>query len=222
MKKTDAELKQAVSHELKWDTRVNETEIGVAVSSGIVTLTGTVSSWGMRSAAEKAAHRVGGVLDVANDIEVKVPGSAGRTDAQIARAVRDALEWNVFVPDTRIRSTVSDGWVTLEGDVDNHNERTDAQRAVRDLAGVRGVTNQIQVKPPTVGPGDVRQALQDALARHAAREAAHIAIEVKDGRVSLSGIVHSWPEKDAAIGAAKATPGVSEVLDRIHVQPYAA
>ena len=221
MSKTDSELKQAVSRELEWDTRIDDAEIGVAVSSGVVTLSGTVSSWGKRSAAEKAAHRVDGVLDVANDIAVAVPGSARKTDAQIAHAVRHALEWNVFVPDQRIQSTVSDGWVTLAGDVDYHNERDDAERAVRDLAGVRGVTNQIGVKPPQASEGDVRRSIEEALARQAAREAAHLVIEVREGRVSLSGAVHSWRERTAAIGAARATPGVSDVVSHLSVRPYA-
>jgi len=222
MKKTDPEIQQGVLRELKWDTRVEETDVGVEVDAGVVTLTGTVSSWAKRVAAQEAAHRVAGVLDVANDIQVKVPGTGVRNDTDIARAVRQALEWNVFVPETRIRSTVSDGWVTLEGDVDYWSERDDAEKAVRNLAGVRGVSNKVEIKPPKVIPYDVRKAIEGALERQAEREAQRIDLDVHDGRVSLSGTVHSWAEKEAVIGAAKGTLGVRNVEDHLRIEPYAS
>jgi osmotically-inducible protein OsmY len=132
-KKTDAEIQQDVLRELAWDTRVAATEVGVEVDEGVVTLTGTVDHWGKRHAAQEAAHRVHGVLDVANDITVRAPGTPGRTDNEIAHAVRHVLEWDVFVPSTRIQSTVSNGAVTLDGSVDNWSQRQDAERAVFDV-----------------------------------------------------------------------------------------
>lgn len=222
MKRTDLEIKTDVINELKWDTRVDETAIGVAVAAGAVTLTGTVSSWGQKLAAQQAAHRVKGVLDVANDITVKVAGSYQRTDTDIAQAVRSTLEWDVFVPEQRIRSTVSDGWVTLEGDVDYWTHKADAERAVRDLAGVRGVTNKIEITSPKAGAYEVRRALEEALERHAERDAKHIQIDVRDGKVSLTGIVHSLAEKQAVVGAARGTSGVRDVIDRLSVVPRAA
>src|SRR5687767_1100126 len=152
MKRTDAEIQQAVLRELKWDTRIHETEVGVEVDAGIVTLTGTVSDYGKRFVAQEAAHRVAGVLDVANDIQVKVPGTAGRTDTEIAGAVRHALEWDFRVPDERIQSTVSEGSVTLEGEVDYWSQREDAEKAIRNLACVRGINNRIEIKPSDVAP----------------------------------------------------------------------
>jgi osmotically-inducible protein OsmY len=220
--KPDADLKQDVIKELKWDSRVNETEIGVSVAGGVVTLTGTVTSWGKKSAAEEAAHRVNGVLDVANDIVVKPVGSHVKTDTDIARAVRSALEWDVFIPDERIRSTVSDGWVTLEGDVEYYNHRSDAERAVRNLTGVRGVVNRIEVRALRLQSRDIRDALEAALQRHAARDAKRISIDISDGRVSLSGTVHSASERQAVVGAARATPGVQAVVDQLRVEPHAA
>jgi osmotically-inducible protein OsmY len=221
MHKTDSELQQAVLQELKWDTRVDETDVGVEVDAGIVTLTGTVDSWAKRLAAQEAAHLVAGVLDVANDIQVKLPGSLARTDTEIAGAVRRALEWNVLVPEQRIRSTVSDGCVTLEGEVDYWTQREDADKAIRNLAGVRVVVNKIEVKPRPV-PIDVRKSIEDALERRAEREAKRIDIDVQDGRVILSGTVRSWTERDAVLGAAKGTVGVRSVDDRLRVAPYAA
>ena len=216
--KKDADLKQDVIKELKWESRVNETEIGVSVTGGVVTLTGTVTSWGKKVAAEEAAHHVDGVLDVANDIDVKPVGSYARTDTDIARAVRSALEWDVFIPDERIRSTVSQGWVTLEGDVDFYNHRADAERAVRNLSGVRGVVNRIEVAAAKVNAHDIRDALKEALERHAARDANRISIDISNGRVSLSGTVHSASERRAVVGAARATPGVLGVVDQLRVE----
>jgi len=219
MKRSDPEIQQRVLSELKWDTRVEDTDVGVEVDAGIVTLTGTVSSWAKKVAAHEAAHRVAGVLDVANSITVKVPGI--RTDTEIASAVRHALEWDVFVPDERIRSTVSRGWVTLEGDVDFWNQREDAERAVRNLSGVCAVSNKIEVKPSTVLPipYDVRRSIEEALERQAEHEARRIDLQVHDGRVAVSGTVHSWAEKRAVIGAAKGTPGVRNVEDHLRIQP---
>ena len=130
-RKSDEQIHQEVLRELRWDSRVDKTEVGVEVDQGVVTLTGTVASYAKKLAAQDAAHRVTGVLDVANDVRVKVPGSLGRTDTEIAQAVRHALAWNVLVPETRITSTVTDGWVTLEGSVDRLRERDDAERAGR-------------------------------------------------------------------------------------------
>jgi osmotically-inducible protein OsmY len=219
--RTDAEIQQDVLRELKWDSRVEETDVGVEVDEGVVTLTGTVGSWAKRVAAAEAAHRVHGVLDVANDIVVKVPGSAGRTDTEIAHAVRTALEWDVFVPEKRIQSTVSDGVVTLKGEVDSLRQREDAERAVRNLAGVRGVANLIEVKPPRVAPQEVQRSIEKALERQAEREAQRITVAVRDSRVTLSGNVRSWAEKEAAIGAARGTAGVRDVEDHLRIEPYA-
>lgn len=220
--KKDADIKHDVIKELEWDTRVNETEIGVSVTSAVVTLTGTVSSWGKKVAAAEAAHRVNGVLDVANDITVKPVGSDARTDTDIARAVRSALEWDVFIPDARVRSTVSQGWVTLEGEVEYYSHCSDAEHAIRNLTGVHGVTNHIQVTSPKVDANDVRNALEKALERHAAQDAKRITIDISEGRVSLTGAVHSISERDAVVGAAQATPGVRAVVNHLRVEPYAA
>jgi osmotically-inducible protein OsmY len=222
MKKPDSEIHKAVLRELKWDTRVDETAVGVEVDDGVVTLTGTVHSWAERVAAEKAAHRVADVLDVANDVEVKLPGDSRRTDTEIAQVLRLALAWDVLVPEKRIRSTVSDGWVILEGDVDAWTQREDAERAVRNLSGVRGITNKIAIKPSTVAPQDIERAIESALARRAQREAGNLVLEVHEGRVTLSGAVGSWSEKQAVIAAVKGTHGVRSVDERLRIESRAA
>jgi osmotically-inducible protein OsmY len=220
-KKADSEVQQDVLRELRWDPRVKETDVGVEVKEGIVTLTGNLGSWGERVAAEEAAHRVRGVLDVANDIVVRSPWTPGRTDTEIASAVRAALVWDVFVPDERVQSTVSEGMVTLKGEVDSWTQRDCAEKAIRNLAGVRVVLNKLEVKPPRVAAGDVRQAIEGALDRQAEREAKQIQVEVRDSEVTLSGTVHSWAERQATLGAAKGTPGVRSVQDRLRIEPYA-
>ncbi len=216
-KKSDAQIQKEVLDELKWDTRVEETEVGVTVHDGVVTLTGVVSSWAKRLAAEEAAHRVAGVLDVANDVEVNLPSSLERTDTEIAEAVRRALQWDVFVPDTRIQSTVSDGRVTLDGTVDTWSERADAERAVRNLTGVRAVTNRVKVVAPMRAPREVKRAIEEALERRARREAKRIDVTLSDGKATLTGHVRSWAEREAVVNAVRYTPGVEEVEDRLHI-----
>ena len=218
--KTDARIQQDVLKELDWDPRVEETEVGVSVQHGVVTLSGTVTSWAKRMAAQEAAHRVAGVLDVANDIVVKVPGGFGRSDTEIAHAVRNALEWDVFVPDKDIQSTVSNGWVTLTGMVETVAEREDAARAVRNLTGVRGVDNQITVRHPRIAPERIRAAIEEALERRAEREARRIDVTVSpDGAVTLAGHVRSWAERQAVVASARYLRGVRAVHDRLHIDP---
>jgi osmotically-inducible protein OsmY len=219
IKKADSQIQRDVLDELKWDTRVKETDVGVEVKVGTVTLTGTVDSWTARLAAQEAAHRVSGVLDVANDIQVKLPGSYERDDTDVAKAVRTALEWDVLVPHERIRTTVSKGIVTLEGKVDYWSQYDDAARAIRNIAGVREVKNQITVEPslPRVSPQTVRSAIESALERHAERAASHVQIAVTDGKVILSGEVPSWAERNAVEGAVRGTPGVWRVDNRLRI-----
>lgn len=219
-KKTDNEIKQQVLRELKWDSRIGWSQIGIEVMEGVVTLTGVVSSYAKKLAAQEAAHRISGVLDVANDVEVRPDGDFVRSDADIARAMRHILEWDALVPDERIKSTVSDGWVTLEGDVDFWHQREDAERTVLRLGGVIGVINEITVAPKIVDPKELREEIEYALERRADREAERLRIEVNDGAVDLWGRVHSWQEKRAVLGSISHAPGVSAVRDHLRVDPY--
>lgn len=164
---TDSDLQNSVIQALALDPRVDEAAIGVSVYHGVVTLNGVVGSWFKKHAAADAAHRVAGVLDVANDIEIKPPWVARRTDADIAEAVRHALECDAAVPQRGIRSTVCDGGhVTLTGEVATLQQRDDAERVVAKLDGVRLVTNQIAIVAPAVAPGELRSSIRAALERH--------------------------------------------------------
>lgn len=217
--KSDEEIRSEVLSKLGWDARVTATDIGVTVKKGVVTLTGTVGSYAEKLAAKEAAHKVRGVLDVANEIEVQIAGEAQCTDAEIARAVRHSLEWDVFVPAEQIHSTVTQGWVTLEGSVESYYDRLQAERAVKHLLGVRGVTNKIAVTA-TIKPERVKELIEEILEVRADREANRISVEVRDGEVTLNGTVKTWDEKTSLLGAVSHTPGVVAVHDHLAIDPY--
>jgi osmotically-inducible protein OsmY len=216
--RTDEQIQTDVLEELKWDTRVRPNEIGVVVKDGVVTLTGWVDSYLKKMDAEEAAHHVRGVKAVANDIEVHLPGSAERTDADLAAAVLNALKWDAAIPAGTLDVTVSQGWVTLKGEVEYAFQKRDAERAVQRLSGVKGVTNLITIKP-RVSPTDLKQQIERALVRNAQTDARHITVEVQGSKVSLHGTVRSYAEKREAADAAWSAPGVSEVDNRIVISP---
>jgi osmotically-inducible protein OsmY len=213
---TDEEIQQDVFDELKWDARVKPNEIGVTVKDGIVALTGWVDSYTKKWAAEEAALRVRGVKAVANDIEVRLPGSSERTDDEIAAAAVRALQLDSFVPADRIKVTVSKGWITLDGEVEWQFQKKDAERDVRNLWGVKGVTNLIMVKP-RLKPADVKEKIEQALIRSAKTDADLITVDAEGSTVTLRGTVHSFAEKEEAERAAWQAPGVTWVKNEIRV-----
>jgi osmotically-inducible protein OsmY len=158
--RTDTDIQSDVLAELKWEARVHSNEIGVVVTNGVVALTGFVDSYTKKYAAQEAAHRVRGVKAVANDIEVRLPATAELTDADIATAAVHALEVDASVPIGKLDITVSAGWVTLRGEVQWHGQREEAYRAVHSLAGVKGVTNMLVVRPRT-SLLDLREKIED-------------------------------------------------------------
>jgi osmotically-inducible protein OsmY len=214
--RTDEEIQKDVLAELKWDAQVQPNEIGVAVKDGVVTLTGWVDSYLKKWAAEDAAHRVSGVRAVANEIEVKL--ATERTDADIAAAAVRALEWDSSVPADKIKVTVSKGWVTLRGEVEWQYQKEDAERIVRRLSGVKGVSNLITIKP-SVTPAELKEKIEDALVRNAEIDADRITVEVQGGKAILKGTVRSWAEREAAERAAWSAPGITSVDNRIQVEP---
>jgi osmotically-inducible protein OsmY len=216
--KTDAELQQDVMNELKWEPTLKAAEIGVAVKDGIVTLSGYVDSYVKKLVAERAAARVFGVRAVAEEIQVRLPGSLKRSDEDIAGMVANVLEWNVLVPHDRVKVQVQDGLVTLSGEVDWGYQKFAAEEAVRNLMGIVWFNNQITVKP-TVKPQDIKDKILSAFQRNALLDSRRIKIETRGGKVILSGSVRSWGERAEAQWVAWAAPGVFEVENDILISP---
>jgi osmotically-inducible protein OsmY len=216
--KSDSELRRDVERELEWDPSVNERHIGVAVDDGVVTLTGQVGSFSDRWRAERAIERVAGVRGIANEIEVK--SEYERTDADIAKAAVDALKWNVMVPSDKVTVKVDRGWITLTGEVRWDFQRRAAENAIRHLAGIRGITNRVLVRP-TVEPDAVKRKIEEAFKRDAILDALHVTVEVEGSEVVLRGEVRSWTERREAEEAAWSAPGVTAVRNEITVSAAA-
>jgi osmotically-inducible protein OsmY len=207
---TDLEIKRRVEEELRWEPRIDAANIGIAVEDGVVTLSGSVDSWAEKWAAEHAAKRVAGVAAVVEHIEVRLPVHAQRTDADIARAVANALTWNTWVPADTVKVKIEEGWVTLEGAVGAQYQKRAAEEAVRNLTGVRGVTNLIDISPG-VRAGDVKEAIRLAFERSASLDLGKVEVDVEGDTVSLHGTVRSWAERDDAEDAAWSAPGIVDV-----------
>jgi osmotically-inducible protein OsmY len=216
--KTDIQLQQDVVEELRWDPRVSEKDIAIAVRDGVVTLGGNVDSYAQRIAAERDVEHVAGVKAIANDIEVKLRGDRQRTDADIAHAAVTALQWDIEVPEDAIQVKVDQGFITLEGKVDWYFQKAAAERAVRYLSGVKGVLNHIAIAPQ-VAKEDVTRKIKEALHRSADLEAGRITVEAAEGLVTLRGQVRSRTERAEMERAAWSAPGVTRVNDLTTVAP---
>ena len=214
--KTDSQVQQDVSAELKWEPAVNAAQIGVEVKNGVVTLAGHVESFAEKWHAERAAQRVAGVKALAVDIDVKLPGSTRRSDTDIATSVENALKWTTFLPANAVKIMVEGGCVTLSGEVPWEYQRQMAAAAVRYLLGVTAVRNQVVIKPGVTSKG-VKAEIEAALKRRATADAHKISVEVHEGEVTLTGSAHSWLERDLARNSAWGTPGVRHVVDHITI-----
>lgn len=216
--KTDSNLRHDIEEELEWDARVDARDIGVAVKDGIVTLSGHVSSYAERWAAQDAAQSVGGVKALANEIDVKLLTGGECSDTEVAEAALTALGLNSSVPGADIKLTVHDGWLTLTGEVGFWYQRQAAETTVRNILGVKGIANEITVKAP-VSTSDVKTRIEQAFRRHAQIDADRIRVQVTGGTVTLEGEVESWQERDQVETAVWAAPGVTSVQDRLVVRP---
>jgi osmotically-inducible protein OsmY len=218
MTRNDTDIQRDVIAELKWDPSLRDDDIGVAVRDGVVTLAGFVDSYVDKWKAERAAAHVRGVRAVANSLEVKLPSSAERSDPDLARAAVDALKWNVSVPHDRIKVRVEKGWITLEGDVDYYYQKDAAERAVRYLTGVKGVTNLITVRARPL-PSDIKEKIKETLQRNAALDAERIQVEIVGGKAILRGTVRSYAEMKDAERAVRNAPGITDVENKLTIDP---
>ena len=214
--KTDAQVQHDVLAELNWEPSINAAGIGVEVSDGVVTLAGHVASFAEKWDAERVAQRVAGVQALAVEIEVTLPGSSVRSDSDIARSAVHALEWSTYVPRDAVKVLVEGGHATLSGEVDWEYQRQAAASGVRSLMGVTGISDQIALKPKASVPA-IKADIEAALKRGAKLDAARVAVHVEGGVVTLSGPVHSWPERYLARNAAWAGHGVCRVIDNMTV-----
>ena len=217
--KTDSELRRDVERELEWEPSVDERRIGVSVIDGVVTLSGEVGSFAEKWNAERAVERVAGVRAIADELEVQ--SVSKRSDTDIAKAAADRLAWDVMVPEGKVTVEVRNGWVTLKGEVPWDYHRRAAERAVRNLDGVKGITNLITIQP-RVEPTDVKKRIEETFKRDAALDAQHVTVEVTGREVTLRGTVRSWTERHEAEKAAWAAPGVTSVRNLITVGSLSA
>jgi osmotically-inducible protein OsmY len=216
--KSDSEVERDVREELKWDPDLDADDIAISVKNGVVTLAGFTHSYTDRLEAELAAKRVAGVHAVANDIEVRLPSIDQRPDPDIAKDAVAALKSELPISHDRIKVIVKDGWVTLEGTEEWQYQKTSAEHAVRNVKGVKGITNVITVKPK-VQPTDIKRKIQDAFKRNAEVDADRITVEANGSEVTLKGTVRSWMEREEAERVAWSAPGITHVEDRIVVSP---
>ena len=210
------ELQRRVLDELDWEPSIDAAHVGVTVNDGVVTLTGSVSTYAEKMTAEQATKRLVGVKAVANDLEVRPTFPSQPNDTEIAQAVIRALEWDVSIPHDLIKARVAKGTVTLEGEVKFWYQRQAAVNAVRGLKGVQGIVNLISIRAVPKAP-DVKSRIESAFRRSAEIDAGRIEVDTSNGKVTLRGRVRSWAEREEAENAAWAAPGVTMVDDELKV-----
>jgi osmotically-inducible protein OsmY len=216
MMRTDSQLQHDVMAELQWEPRVDHANIGVAAKDGVVTLSGFVSNYSSKIAAEKAARRVKGVRGLAEEIEVRFASDPKTSDPEIAKRIADMFDWSVTIPRDKVAVKVEHGWVTLSGTVDYHFHRQSAKDLASRITGVKGVTNLIEVKTAP-SPADVKDRIIAAFKRNADLDASTITVVADGSTVRLGGKVHAWYERQIAERAAWAAPGVNRIEDNIAV-----
>lgn len=212
----DSELQQSVLAAFNWERSISAGHIGVTANAGVVTLSGHVDNYASKHAAEAAARRVKGVKAVAEEIEVRLPIDTQRSDQDISAAVLERLTWNVSVPADSTQVKVEAGWVTLTGEVDWRYQKEAAERDVRPLHGVVGVSNQIVIRP-RIDKGGLSDDIMLALHRSWFIDPTAVHVHAHAGKIVLTGTVHSFSERQVAAETAWSAPGTTSVENDIVV-----
>ena len=210
--KSDRELQRDVAAELDWDPSVDSSRIDVEACGGIVTLAGLVNSYAQKCHAQTAAWRVGGVKGVIADLEVELPDIGRRSDEEIAKAAHNVLEWNTSIPAHKVKASVKHGWVVLSGNVEWEYQSRAAESAMRNLVGIKGLTNLIEIRP-AMEPRDVTRQIEAALRRRSCRRTRNVSVVVNGRTVTLCGQLDSPSERNATRLVAWRAPGVRNVVD---------
>lgn len=216
--RTDLEIKNDVLDELAWQPNIDETQIGVIVNDGIVTLTGTVFTYAIKMAVVKTIEKIAGVKAIAEDIKIGYISSLNKTDTEISNSALNAIEWNASVPNNNVIIEVDNGWITLVGELEWAYQRDAAKRTVEYLPGVKGVTNNITLKQSMIKPQDIQQKIKKAFDRSASIDAKNINVDVHDHKVTLTGKVHSITEKNDAEKVTFNAPGVYIIQNELEVE----
>ena len=214
--RTDLELQKDVIEELKWESSIKASDIGVSVTNGVVTLSGHVDSFTKKKAAEKAALRVAGVSAVAEDIVVRIGATDKKSDTEVAQAIITAIRWNNIIDENKIKVKVESGWVTLEGEVEWSFEKNAIEHTIENLIGVRGVSNLITISSK-LKTNDIKQKITAAFHRSATLDANNIIVDSVGNTVILRGVVRSYAEKQDALRVAWNAPGVTKVDNKLIV-----
>lgn len=216
--RSDADILRDVTDELHWTPTVDDKDISVKVSGGVVTLSGYVTSLDEAANAVRAAKRVAGVRALADELMVNIPFSTSLPDPDIARNAVAALERELPEAARLIRVLVHDGRVTLEGKVEWQYQRMRAEKCVRKLIGVRVLSNQITLEGKPIA-ADIKDRIGAALKRSAQLDADGINVVIDGNQVTLTGRVRSWSEHEEAADTAWSAPGVLEVRNHLCVGP---
>ena len=219
--KSDERLRRNIEEELACEPSVDAAAIGIGVEDGIITLFGHVASHAEKVTAEHAAARVRGVKAIVSELEVKIPAASQVIDEEIARAAVDSLSWNALVPEDRVKVRVENGWMTIEGDVDWHYQKTAAYNAVCSLKGVKGVIDNVAIRPSSISTA-VKTHIEAALKRRFGTRNNHVAVETSGDHVTLRGTVASFAERAEIERAAWTTPGVCHVNNNLSVSGLVA
>lgn len=199
------------------DPKIKASNIGVEVSDGDVTLSGYAETDSEKSNAEQAVRRLNNEHAITQELQVLVPGTCIRSDAEIAHQVHRIIKWSGIDTNNQIHIKVEQGVVTLSGKVETLHQKDIAQSYASNMLGVKGINNLIEIEPK-LSTSIVKKNIQDALTRQAIHDVENVNVSIHQNTVTLTGKVKSWPEKNCVINAAWLAPKVNNVIDKLQIE----